>query len=112
MQDGPIRHSDGRARSSMGQPGFGGGNSPYSFSFDSMHRSPTARHYETKGHRHRYADNDYYQNEYMYEDEDDSEEDDEDLYHPEDLYRPEERPVIYDPEPIRSKPSGPIAETK
>ena len=48
----------------------------------------------------------------MYEDEDDSEEDDEDLYHPEDLYRPEERPVIYDPEPIRSKPSGPIAETK
>ena len=101
MQDGPIRHSDGR-----GGPSSFGGMSPHSFSFDSMHdtqhRSPTARHFETKGHKQRSTN--YYDPDLDLDDDDYEEEEEEHFF--------DERPEIYDSKPIRSKPTGPIAETK
>ena len=51
MQDGPIYSEDGHGgRSRISEPG----GRHFSFSTDDIYHSPTARHYETKGHRYRY----------------------------------------------------------
>ena len=57
MSDEPIRSQYGQG----GRSSFGGGNSRgFSFDFNDFRRSPTARHFETKGHRSRHSGYDEY----------------------------------------------------
>jgi len=66
MQDGPIRSEYGHG----GKSSFGGEGRRH-FSFDEMRKSPSARHYETKGHNFRYETEDFEADDED-EDEDDS----------------------------------------
>ena len=52
MSDEPIRSQYGQG----GRSSFGGG---LSFDFNDFRRSPTARHFETKGHRARHGYDEY-----------------------------------------------------
>ena len=69
MSEDDIRSEYGHG----GKSSFGGrGGQPRHFSFDDFKRSPSARHYETKGHSFKYKTEDF-------DDDDEDEEDDFDI---------------------------------
>ena len=51
MSDDPIRSEYGQG----GRSSFGGDQRGFSFDFKDFRRSPTSRHYETKGHSFKYG---------------------------------------------------------
>ena len=53
MGDGPLRSR------SRGGGNYGGGSPGFAIDFNDFHKRPNARHFETKGHRHRHSRSNY-----------------------------------------------------
>lgn len=97
MSDDPIRSRYGDGGSSL----FGGGERGFSFDFNDMRRSPTARHYETRDHRALHDNYDEYYDDYYDYGYDDDESDWEQEHDSDD----EEVFPLPEPAPAKKKPA-------